>query len=99
MTLVCVCVCLAAGNAFCQAARLHMQLQNKLDSATSFVDAGNAYKKADPQGERKPSFTFCCPKYCPGVGHNIKYYIWYPFINNAMQNYGMPTLQSFPSHV
>ncbi|KAF0027779.1 hypothetical protein F2P81_020520 [Scophthalmus maximus] len=26
-----------------------MQLQNKLDSATSFVDAGNAYKKADPQ--------------------------------------------------
>uniref|UniRef100_A0A3B5A6F7 Beta-soluble NSF attachment protein n=1 Tax=Stegastes partitus TaxID=144197 RepID=A0A3B5A6F7_9TELE len=35
----------AAGNAFCQAARLHMQLQNKLDSATSFVDAGNAYKK------------------------------------------------------
>uniref|UniRef100_A0A7N8YJQ4 Beta-soluble NSF attachment protein-like n=1 Tax=Mastacembelus armatus TaxID=205130 RepID=A0A7N8YJQ4_9TELE len=41
----------AAGNAFCQAARLHMQLQNKLDSATSFVDAGNAYKKADPQGD------------------------------------------------
>lgn len=41
----------AAGNAFCQAARLHIQLQNKLDSATSFVDAGNAYKKADPQGE------------------------------------------------
>ncbi|XP_055719367.1 beta-soluble NSF attachment protein-like isoform X1 [Salvelinus fontinalis] len=39
----------AAGNAFCQGARLHMQLQNKLDSATSFVDAGNAYKKADPQ--------------------------------------------------
>uniref|UniRef100_A0A8K9UT80 Beta-soluble NSF attachment protein n=1 Tax=Oncorhynchus mykiss TaxID=8022 RepID=A0A8K9UT80_ONCMY len=38
-----------AGNAFCQGARLHMQLQNKLDSATSFVDAGNAYKKADPQ--------------------------------------------------
>lgn len=46
-----VCVFIAAGNAFCQAARLHMQLQNKLDSATSFVDAGNAYKKADPQGE------------------------------------------------
>ncbi|KAL4630525.1 beta-soluble NSF attachment protein isoform X1 [Arapaima gigas] len=39
----------AAGNAFCQAAKLHMQLQNKHDSATSFVDAGNAYKKADPQ--------------------------------------------------
>ncbi|KAK3563730.1 hypothetical protein QTP86_034454 [Hemibagrus guttatus] len=41
----------AAGNAFCQAAKLHMQMQNKLDAATSFVDAGNAYKKADPQGE------------------------------------------------
>ncbi|XP_035758275.1 beta-soluble NSF attachment protein [Egretta garzetta] len=26
-----------------------MQLQSKHDSATSFVDAGNAYKKADPQ--------------------------------------------------
>uniref|UniRef100_A0AAR2M1H4 N-ethylmaleimide-sensitive factor attachment protein, beta b n=1 Tax=Pygocentrus nattereri TaxID=42514 RepID=A0AAR2M1H4_PYGNA len=39
----------AAGNAFCQAARLHMQLQNKHDAATSFVDAGNAFKKADPQ--------------------------------------------------
>uniref|UniRef100_A0A6Q2XTN1 N-ethylmaleimide-sensitive factor attachment protein, beta b n=1 Tax=Esox lucius TaxID=8010 RepID=A0A6Q2XTN1_ESOLU len=38
----------AAGNAFCQAARIHMQLQNKHDSATSFIDAGNAYKKADP---------------------------------------------------
>uniref|UniRef100_A0A3P9A1B6 N-ethylmaleimide-sensitive factor attachment protein, beta b n=1 Tax=Esox lucius TaxID=8010 RepID=A0A3P9A1B6_ESOLU len=41
----------AAGNAFCQAARIHMQLQNKHDSATSFIDAGNAYKKADPNGE------------------------------------------------
>ncbi|XP_053568160.1 beta-soluble NSF attachment protein [Bombina bombina] len=38
----------AAGNAFCQAARLHMQLQSKHDAATGFVDAGNAYKKADP---------------------------------------------------
>ncbi|XP_029817509.1 beta-soluble NSF attachment protein [Manacus vitellinus] len=41
----------AAGNAFCQAAKLHMQLQSKHDSATSFVDAGNAYKKADPQAQ------------------------------------------------
>ncbi|KAM6389967.1 alpha-soluble NSF attachment protein-like, partial [Rhynochetos jubatus] len=39
----------AAGNAFCQAARLHLQLQSKHDAATSFVDAGNAFKKADPQ--------------------------------------------------
>lgn len=41
----------AAGNAFCQAAQLHQQLQNKHDAATCFVDAGNAFKKADPQGE------------------------------------------------
>uniref|UniRef100_A0A8C6Y3E0 NSF attachment protein alpha n=1 Tax=Naja naja TaxID=35670 RepID=A0A8C6Y3E0_NAJNA len=39
----------AAGNAFCQAAQLHLQLQNKHDAAMSFVDAGNAFKKADPQ--------------------------------------------------
>nr|XP_060505792.1 alpha-soluble NSF attachment protein [Panthera onca] len=41
----------AAGNAFCQAAQLHLQLQSKHDAATCFVDAGNAFKKADPQGE------------------------------------------------
>ncbi|CAM9787150.1 unnamed protein product [Lampetra planeri] len=39
----------AAGNAFCQAAKLHLQLQSKHDAATNFVDAGNAFKKADPQ--------------------------------------------------
>lgn len=43
----------AAGNAFCQAAQLHLQLQNKHDAATCFVDAGNAFKKADPQGEAR----------------------------------------------
>ncbi|ELK18601.1 Alpha-soluble NSF attachment protein [Pteropus alecto] len=41
----------AAGNAFCQAAQLHLQLQSKHDAATCFVDAGNAFKKADPQGD------------------------------------------------
>ena len=49
---ICVCVS-AAGKAFCIAARLHMQLQNKHDSATGFVDAANAFKKADPQGKTK----------------------------------------------
>ncbi|NXG72049.1 SNAB protein, partial [Baryphthengus martii] len=44
----------AAGNAFCQAARLHLQLQSKHDAATNFVDAGNAFKKADPQGQASP---------------------------------------------
>lgn len=41
---------LAAGNAFCQAAHLHLQMQSKHDAATNFIDAGNAFKKADPQG-------------------------------------------------
>lgn len=40
----------AAGNAFCQAALLHLQMQSKHDAATNFIDAGNAFKKADPQG-------------------------------------------------
>uniref|UniRef100_A0AAY5EHF5 N-ethylmaleimide-sensitive factor attachment protein, alpha b n=1 Tax=Electrophorus electricus TaxID=8005 RepID=A0AAY5EHF5_ELEEL len=39
----------AAGNAFSQAALLHLQMQNKHDAATNFIDAGNAFKKADPQ--------------------------------------------------
>ncbi|XP_063997341.1 alpha-soluble NSF attachment protein [Pogoniulus pusillus] len=39
----------AAGNAFCQAAQLHLQLQSKHDAASCLVDAGNAFKKADPQ--------------------------------------------------
>uniref|UniRef100_A0A8D2DRK3 Beta-soluble NSF attachment protein n=1 Tax=Sciurus vulgaris TaxID=55149 RepID=A0A8D2DRK3_SCIVU len=69
----------AAGKAFCQAAKLHMQLQSKHDSATSFVDSGNAYKKADPQEqlescwyhlhceEKKSSVnTFLCMDECPG---------------------------------
>ncbi|KAH0631527.1 hypothetical protein JD844_005892 [Phrynosoma platyrhinos] len=48
----------AAGNAFCQAAQLHLQLQNKHDAAMSFVDAGNAFKKADPQGQENISGRF-----------------------------------------
>lgn len=43
---------IAAGNAFSQAAHLHLQMQSKHDAATNFIDAGNAFKKADPQGKR-----------------------------------------------
>uniref|UniRef100_A0A8C5R140 NSF attachment protein alpha n=1 Tax=Leptobrachium leishanense TaxID=445787 RepID=A0A8C5R140_9ANUR len=39
----------AAGSAFCQAAQLHLQVSSKHDAATNFVDAGNAFKKSDPQ--------------------------------------------------
>ena len=41
----------AAGNAFSQAAQLHLQMQSKHDAATNFIDAGNAFKKADPHGQ------------------------------------------------
>uniref|UniRef100_A0AAY5L555 N-ethylmaleimide-sensitive factor attachment protein, alpha a n=1 Tax=Esox lucius TaxID=8010 RepID=A0AAY5L555_ESOLU len=40
----------AAGSAFSQAAQLHLQMDNKLDGAINFLDAGNAFKKVDPQG-------------------------------------------------
>ncbi|CAN8178214.1 unnamed protein product, partial [Coccothraustes coccothraustes] len=38
-----------AGAAFSRAAQLQLQLQSKHDAASNFVDAGNAFKKADPQ--------------------------------------------------
>lgn len=48
----------AAGNAFSQAASLHLQMQSKHDAATNFIDAGNAFKKADPQGKNLSLSTF-----------------------------------------
>ncbi|XP_026777303.2 N-ethylmaleimide-sensitive factor attachment protein, alpha a [Pangasianodon hypophthalmus] len=39
----------AAGDAFCKAAKVHLKTQSKHNAAVSFIDAGNAYKKADPQ--------------------------------------------------
>ncbi|KAG7314578.1 hypothetical protein KOW79_021881 [Hemibagrus wyckioides] len=39
----------AAGDAFCKAARVHLKTQSKHNAAVCFIDAGNAYKKADPQ--------------------------------------------------
>uniref|UniRef100_A0A8C4QVV4 Beta-soluble NSF attachment protein n=1 Tax=Eptatretus burgeri TaxID=7764 RepID=A0A8C4QVV4_EPTBU len=38
----------AAGNAFCKAARFHMQAQNKHDAASNYVDASSTFKKTDP---------------------------------------------------
>uniref|UniRef100_A0A671KWU5 Alpha-soluble NSF attachment protein-like n=1 Tax=Sinocyclocheilus anshuiensis TaxID=1608454 RepID=A0A671KWU5_9TELE len=47
---VCILLCLlASGNAFSQAALLYLQMQSKHDAATNFIDAGNAFKKSDPQ--------------------------------------------------
>uniref|UniRef100_A0A9J8C733 N-ethylmaleimide-sensitive factor attachment protein, alpha a n=1 Tax=Cyprinus carpio carpio TaxID=630221 RepID=A0A9J8C733_CYPCA len=39
----------AAGDAFCKAAQLHLQVQSKHNAAMNLLDAGNAFKKADPQ--------------------------------------------------
>ncbi|XP_039253410.2 alpha-soluble NSF attachment protein-like [Styela clava] len=36
-----------AGNAFCKSADIQQSLQNKHESASNFVDAGNCYKKSD----------------------------------------------------
>uniref|UniRef100_UPI00358F61E3 alpha-soluble NSF attachment protein-like n=1 Tax=Myxine glutinosa TaxID=7769 RepID=UPI00358F61E3 len=38
----------AAGNAFCQAARFHLQAQNKHDAASNYIDASSTFKKTDP---------------------------------------------------
>lgn len=38
-----------AGNAFTEVAGLHLKAGNKHDAASCFVDAGNCYKKVDPQ--------------------------------------------------
>uniref|UniRef100_A0A6Q2WZP4 N-ethylmaleimide-sensitive factor attachment protein, alpha b n=1 Tax=Esox lucius TaxID=8010 RepID=A0A6Q2WZP4_ESOLU len=54
----------AAGNAFCQAARLHLQVQSKHDAATNFIDAGNAFKKADPQGSPPFLLHLHCSDMC-----------------------------------
>lgn len=37
----------AAGNAFCEAANLHLKAGSRHDATTNFVDAANCYKKSD----------------------------------------------------
>jgi len=37
-----------AGHAFCEAASLHAKAGSRHDAATNFIDAGNCYKKSDP---------------------------------------------------
>ena len=41
----------AAGECFCRSAQLQLELGSRHEAATHYVDAGNAYKKADPQGK------------------------------------------------
>lgn len=62
---------IAAGNAFSQAAHLHLQMQSKHDAATNFIDAGNAFKKADPQGKR-----YITLGYIISIKYTCKFYIF-----------------------
>lgn len=39
----------AAGSAYCEAAQLHLKSGSRHDAASCYVDAGNCYKKTDPQ--------------------------------------------------
>lgn len=41
-----------AGNAFCEAANLHIKAGSKHDAATNYVDAANCYKKTDANGKK-----------------------------------------------
>lgn len=39
----------AAASAYCEAAELHLKSGSRHDAATAYIDAGNCYKKTDPQ--------------------------------------------------
>lgn len=39
-----------AGAAFCEAASLHLKAGGRHDAATNYIDAGNCYKKSEPNG-------------------------------------------------
>jgi len=39
-----------AGSAFCEAAALHAKAGGRHDAATNYIDAGNCYKKSEPNG-------------------------------------------------
>lgn len=40
----------AAGHAFTELASLYSKAGSRLDAATNYVEAGNCYKKTDPNG-------------------------------------------------
>lgn len=46
----------SAGHAFTELATLHSKAGSRLDAATNFVEAGNCYKKTDPNG----MYVLCC---------------------------------------
>jgi alpha-soluble NSF attachment protein len=40
-----------AGQAFCEAAALHLKAAGRHDAATNYIDAANCYKKSEPNGK------------------------------------------------
>lgn len=77
----------AAGNAFTQAARLHLQMQSKHDAATNFIDAGNAFKKADPQGNAYYSPFW---SYSSCVVNILSKYTFFFFFSSLTRGYKLP---------
>lgn len=47
----------SAGHAFTELASLHAKAGSRLDAATNYVEAGNCYKKTDPNGR---CLSECC---------------------------------------
>lgn len=41
----------SAGQAFTELANLHLKSGSRLDASTNFIEAGNCYKKTDPNGK------------------------------------------------
>lgn len=49
-----------AGQAFCEAAALHLKASGRHDAATNYIDAGNCYKKSEPNGIINLIFLYFC---------------------------------------
>ena len=77
-TCMYICVYLAAGHAFCEAAKIQLKLQSRHEAATHYVDAGNCYKKADANGKLT---QMCWVLKCTGFWKAIYYFTnvrkWY----------------------
>lgn len=62
-----LCYHLAAGEAFCRAAELQVQLGSKHQAATEYVNAGTCYKKADPNGENSVNTQSIVSSFQPSI--------------------------------
>ena len=51
-----------AGQAFCEAANLNLKAASRHDAATNYIDAGNCYKKSEPNGSYRLFFSLKCSR-------------------------------------